>query len=76
MNKLLEKVDSADESGAERLAKKMFSMAEQERDQWLALAAIKEIRDTTEGKPVQRTMIALNASDARLAAVFDQLEPE
>jgi Family of unknown function (DUF5681) len=76
LNNLLSKVSAADESGAERLGRKIFAMADQEDDQYLALAAIKEIRDSTEGKPVQRTMVRISSSDQRLLAVFDQAEPE
>lgn len=75
----LRAVDPSDTAGAERLAKKMMRMAENERDEWLALAAIKEITDRTEGKAVQnmnvKGLMVMVPADEILASRFDGDEP-
>ena len=73
------KVDPSDTTGAQRLARKLFNHAEQDKDGYLSLAAIKEITDRTEGKAVQNTnvrgVIVMMPADAVLDASFNNDEP-
>ncbi len=80
LREILSEVSDADETGARKLAKKTFKMANQDKDDWLSLAAIKEIRDTTEGKPTQnmaiRGTLIMMPADQVIAETFTGDEPE
>lgn len=56
LKELLAKESEVDKTtGAQRLGRKALELAEQSKDGYLALAAIKEITDRVEGKAVQRS---------------------
>lgn len=56
LKELLAKESEHDQrTGAQKLGEKVFALAEQDKDGYLALAAIKEITDRVEGKAVQRS---------------------
>lgn len=55
LRELLAKESEEDQrTGAQKLGEKVFALAEQDKDGYLALAAIKEITDRVEGKATQR----------------------
>jgi len=57
LKEILSSEDTNTRTGAERLGKKLMSHAEQEKDGYLSLAAIREITDRVEGKPVQTSNV-------------------
>ncbi len=79
LKEALASADAAGKSGAEKIGDRLIGLTE-ERDGYLALAAIKEVTDRTEGKAVQNTnvrgIIVMMPADAVLDAAFMGSEEE
>ena len=73
LKEILASEDATTRTGAQRLGHKLMTHAEQEKDGYLSLAAIKEITDRVEGKPVQtsnvRGIIAMVPADTVMSAL-------
>ena len=57
LREVLKSEDTTGVTGAERLGNKLIALADQDKDGYLALAAIKEVTDRVEGKAVQNSNI-------------------
>ena len=73
LKEILASEDATTRTGAQRLGQKLMGHAEQEKDGYLSLAAIKEITDRVEGKPVQtsnvRGIIAMVPAETVMSAL-------
>jgi len=77
---LLAAEDDGTRTGAERLGRKAMALAEQDKDGYLSLAAIKEITDRVEGKPVQtsnvRGIMVMMPAESVLSSAFESPDPD
>ena len=80
LKQVLSSEDASGRTGADKIGDKLMRMTQQEKDEWLALAAIKEVTDRVEGKAVQNTnvrgLIVMMPADDVIKAAFDAPEPE
>lgn len=79
LKQVLSSEDPSGRTGADKIGDRLMRMTQQEKDEWLALAAIKEVTDRVEGKAVQNTnvrgLIVMMPSDQVLAEAFGGEEP-
>ena len=57
LREVLKSEDTSGSTGAERLGNKLVALADQDKDGYLALAAIREVIDRVEGKAIQTSHV-------------------